>query len=85
VARAAVPTLSRARWKSRDAETQVLLVEALTAIGKALPLPGRTDIQMTLAIAQARATSLDVVAAVKRADEQFRPPAADPGRPTGPA
>jgi hypothetical protein len=76
---AAVPALQYALWKSRDAGTQVLLVQVLTAIAKTLPRPQRSRIQWDLAIAQERTTSLEVMAAVARADQELWPRAGDPG------
>jgi hypothetical protein len=80
----AVPALNCALLKSHGVKVQVLLVEALTAIAKTLPLPQRAQIQMKLAIAQARTTSPEVAAAVARADGEFRQPCAGRDRTTAP-
>ena len=77
---AAAPAVNCALLKSRSVEVQILLVEALAAIGKSLPQPRRTDIQLTLAVAQALTSSVEVVAAVARADQDVRLPADDSGR-----
>jgi hypothetical protein len=81
---AAVPALKYALLKSHSVEVQVLLVQTLAAISQALPPRGRTEIQTHLAIAQARATSLVVVAAVARADEVLRLPLNSACQPTAP-
>jgi hypothetical protein len=61
---AARPALTVAFLHARKPSRQIRLVNALAAVGCALPPQDRTDIQISLMMAQARTRNLDVFTAI---------------------
>ena len=72
VGAAAMPALYYQLLGASGAGTQLVLVEALAAIGVGLPTPGRVELMLDLAIVRGRAADGAVVEAIDRAVATLR-------------